>query len=1339
MPFGIFLTGTGEIDQGTEKETGGAVQTRGEIAVGDIMLVEGGDSMHNNSFYYPIPEGGKVLGGDITIGPMPYAEGTNKYPSEVIFNIGKASPEYQYYNLMEIQGFDNGYWGYQDSLFDGSTDVEFDLSITPEGHFTFVLPKNITVTSAKLNVTGLQRSEEYMGWVAQGSTIGEDFGHVVKGMGDMDSLFMGDEILVGSPTFTSGSSSNIGKIVQFYHGAEGRIYFRDYIVGSGTGGHFGTSISERFTLPDGKDYFAVGARRNGSSTEGTVYLYPITTLVQPSPTLTITGEYQLQDFGTWIEVGDVTGDGDIELVIGAPSNNSGEGAVYIYDLDHDGSRFTSTLNFSLNAPSGETSFGRFMSTGDINGDTYGDLAIAGDDKVYIYHGGPAADTTIDMTLDPKLLEKVNTFTSLEFLGNVLSTAGETLAVGCPYVGSGTSGGVVLLYDGGPSYDSTEDKIISSTLLNLQNFGLAVDKGDDMNGDGYSEFAVSAGGYLTTAGGAGIFSRNNLGNIVLIQPFDGQAAGNLYGYSLDLGPDIMNDGYDDLFIGSPKYSNSGLVQIMDWYDITTLPDNTPTISVGDTAAWTYSGNKLTSTVTTDDLSQEFNQQLEMKDVWWRDGYNDYVRISLKITCPTSDPTSGSTIFNLSSFEIEYEYPVLIEDIQVPMNSYISTYEPEEDGTFHVPFKFTSSTPGGLKVYDLPLSLDLPPVIESDPQEVFLMDEDTVSGIIPDLWAVFDDDFTPDEELKFLINRKDDNGSIVQVLLVDNRSIVVDSLDGRDNDNWTGEVKFTISCIDGIGARVRTDEITVHIQPVNDAPGIRTGAFPNTVVVQGKSWEFRNCGYDSEGDPITYDIEGPANMTIDINGTIRWIATNDYVGMNTYTIILSDGMDERRVDYPLEVINENDKPEWVEIPPLYNNIYFGDTFTFQVIARDVDLDDRLTYKLVEGSFPTGAMIDHDDGTISWTPGILFDEPQRFKIKVEDLDGASIKYEFYVNVSLRLSPPSFISHPFTNLKDMKPWEYPIEVNDPNGEYDIELYTAPDGMIYNSFSQKLIWTPYFDQVGQFDVTINLTSFHYLIQQNFTLTVDRSQRSWNLLITGPIDQSKVTDIVNIIGTVNVTPSEVLWLEVKVGKGEWMQVTPEGESFSYSVDTGKYDDGDLEIRIRAWDGYMYSDEEMITMKVANHEGDTSLILVVIMVVGAVLFISLIGLIGFLVVKRQIEKDKEEEKKVKLEEIQRSKEEMDSFLNEQSTLTDDAYQKLVQEEEEVIDFDQVMDDLAHKAEVSRDEVTTTLMGSSDKLAYLPGQEEGMAVDAPEDPVTAPEQEPPEAGDQIDQENGSTEIP
>ncbi|MCK5772810.1 MAG: hypothetical protein KAH57_03400, partial [Thermoplasmata archaeon] len=466
---------------------------------------------------------------------------------------------------------------------------------------------------------------------------------------------------------------------------------------------------------------------------------------------------------------------------------------------------------------------------------------------------------------------------------------------------------------------------------------------------------------------------------------------------------------------------------------------------------------------------------------------------------------------------------------------------------------------------------------------------------------------------------------------------------------------------------------------------------------------------------------------------------YVGMNTYTIILSDGMDERRVNYPLEVINENDRPEWFKIPPSYTNIYFGETFSFQLMARDVDPGDRLTYKLVPGFFPTGALIDHDDGTITWTPGILFDEPQAFSVKVEDLEGASIRYDFHVNVSLRLSPPSFTSLPFTGLKDMNPWEYSIEVKDQNGEYDLELYTAPNGMVYNSFSQKLIWTPNFDQVGQFDVTINLTSFHYLIQQNFTLTVERSLRSWNLLITGPIDLSKVTDIISVIGTVNVTPSEVLWLEVRVDDGEWMQVTPEGESFSYSIDTGKYDDGGMEISVRAWDGYMYSDEEMITLKVANHEGETSPIFVGVIAVGAVLLICLIGFIGFLVVRRQIEKDREEERKIKLEEIQRSKEEMDSFLQEQSTLTDDAYTDLVQEQEEVVDFDQVMEDLATKAEVSRDEVTTPLMEQSIKMAYLPGQEGGDPVDLPVDTESAPEQVPPDMVDQVQQENGSTENP
>ncbi len=222
----------------------------------------------------------------------------------------------------------------------------------------------------------------------------------------------------------------------------------------------------------------------------------------------------------------------------------------------------------LGTVDGETlgdQYGEAVCALDFNNDGYDDLVVSApaadyngssSGKVYIYYGGPAADTFPD-------LEIVGPASS--FFGKALSSAGdfnndgsEDLLIGAPFYDiPETSAGAAYLYFGGSNPDTIPD-----LEFNGENgsdyFGIAVAHAGDFNNDSYDDIVIGAyradWGSFSNSGKAYIFygglSPDNSVDKILV----GEADGERFGFSLT-GCDFNGDNTGDIMVGAYSYDNS----------------------------------------------------------------------------------------------------------------------------------------------------------------------------------------------------------------------------------------------------------------------------------------------------------------------------------------------------------------------------------------------------------------------------------------------------------------------------------------------------------------------------------------------------------------------------------------------------------------------------------------------------------------------------------------------------------------------------------------------------------------------------------------------------------------
>lgn len=322
------------------------------------------------------------------------------------------------------------------------------------------------------------------------TAAGDSFG-IALAVGDLNGDNHAD-VVVGAPSWNAPGATKVG-YVQAFDGATGRLLFE--LRGQRTTDTFGSSLALGDVTGDGTPDLLVGApfadSRGTNDNNGYVALYDGATQRE---LFRWWGAEHFDEMGRSVAFGDVNGDGTLDILLGAGSGNLSDYGGYVLVID--GRDFTQplyTFTDGLSHVKPEQNFGFAVTAADVNDDGYADVIVGA------YRGQN-------------------------------SPARRAPATGYVRVYSGVDGALLYQRNG----DS-----------NGEQFGRAV-AAADVNGDGVADVIIGArfgaqGGYVRVFDGpTGVLLHEEVGG----RAFDG------FGQAVAAG-DVNGDGRANLAVGASQ--------------------------------------------------------------------------------------------------------------------------------------------------------------------------------------------------------------------------------------------------------------------------------------------------------------------------------------------------------------------------------------------------------------------------------------------------------------------------------------------------------------------------------------------------------------------------------------------------------------------------------------------------------------------------------------------------------------------------------------------------------------------------------------------------------------------
>ena len=209
-----------------------------------------------------------------------------------------------------------------------------------------------------------------------------------------------------------------------------------------------------------------------------------------------------------------------------------------------------------------------------------------------------------------------------------------------------------------------------------------------------------------------------------------------------------------------------------------------------------------------------------------------------------------------------------------------------------------------------------------------------------------------------------------------------------------------------------------------------------------------------------ISAPAGMQVDEEGLVRWLPSDTQLDSQYVSLSVSDGFERVIQKFTLYV---NIHPLILEKPSPV--AFINEPYVGQVKLQDKNKNN--TARIIPLRTPQNLIME-SSGRITWVPeakqtgfhDILFE-------LTDDMSTVQDSFTIFANTS-----PVIISKYEEHVPVGKPWNYNVEVNDPNNNQDISFLLSESSIPNLTISRRghITWTPTEAELGKQSFTVSVS-----------------------------------------------------------------------------------------------------------------------------------------------------------------------------------------------------------------------------------------------------------------------------
>ena len=411
-------------------------------------------------------------------------------------------------------------------------------------------------------------------WTSESDQSGANFGYCVASAGDVNGDGKSD-VIIGAPYYDNGQNDE-GRAYVYYGSSAGLSGAANWTAESNqSGANFGISLSSAGDVNnDGYSDVIIGANLydNGQTDEGRVFAYfGSPTGLSGADNWTAESNQSGANFGISLSsAGDVNNDGYSDVIIGANLFDNGqnnEGRAFVYYGSITG--LSATANWTAESNQTNANFGISVSTADdVNHDGHSDVIIGAnlydngqndEGRAYVYYGSSSGlSGAVNWTAESNQ-SGANFGISVSSVDDVNGDEISEVIIGAYLYDNGQSneGRAFVYYGSVAGLSSTANWTSESNQTNA-NFGFCVASVVNVNGDNKSSVLIGAPNYDNGQNDEGrvyVFY-DSLSGLATAPGWTSESNQNSaqFGYNVSSAGDVNGDGFSEIIIGSPFYSN-----------------------------------------------------------------------------------------------------------------------------------------------------------------------------------------------------------------------------------------------------------------------------------------------------------------------------------------------------------------------------------------------------------------------------------------------------------------------------------------------------------------------------------------------------------------------------------------------------------------------------------------------------------------------------------------------------------------------------------------------------------------------------------------------------------------